>query len=335
MIFLVTGATSGLGRNAVEWLLKNGHEVLATGRNQKVGQDLEKLGAFFTHLDLITASDEDYQTLLEGCEIILHCAALSSPWGKYEDFYQANVLVSSRLMHWAGKLKIKRFIYVSSPSIYFNFKSQLDIQESYLPKKFSNHYAFTKYQAEQELQKNVSQYPETIYLIIRPRGLFGPHDRVILPRLLNEIKRRKGILYLPKAGKAFIDLTFVLNVVYALFIASTNQNLISGEVFNITNQQPSQLDKLLNRLLKDKLQINYQIRSIQYSLLYGIASLLELTAFFTKKEPKLTRYSVGALYFDMTLNQEQARQRLGYIPKYTLEEGITITANWLRENENG
>ena len=37
---LVTGATGGLGRNAVRTLLAQGVEVRATGRNAAVGREL-------------------------------------------------------------------------------------------------------------------------------------------------------------------------------------------------------------------------------------------------------------------------------------------------------
>jgi len=55
MRFLVTGATSGLGRNAVEWLLAEGHQVHATGRDKHIGKQLIALGACFTALDLVHA----------------------------------------------------------------------------------------------------------------------------------------------------------------------------------------------------------------------------------------------------------------------------------------
>lgn len=42
MKVLVTGATSGLGRNAVEYLRRQGIKVRATGRNQAMGGLLEK-----------------------------------------------------------------------------------------------------------------------------------------------------------------------------------------------------------------------------------------------------------------------------------------------------
>lgn len=332
MKFLVTGATSGLGRNAAQWLLQAGYQVCATGRNKLVGEQLRQIGAQFTALDLVTASDEDYLNLLQGCDVVWHCAALSSPWGDYQDFYQANVVVTSRLAQLAGKLGIKRFVHVSTPSLYFDFRSHQNISENQLAKRFANHYASTKYLAEQMIQQNVHSFPDTVFIILRPRGIFGPHDRVLISRVLALIARTKGNLPLPGAGEAVIDLTFVLNVVQALFLASTNEQLLSGEIFNITNQQPMQLKTMLNMLLKDRLHIDYRIRPLPYPVLFALACCSELVAKVTGKEPTLTRYSVGALYFDMTLNPEKANQRLGYQPIYSLEEGINLTAEWLSQN---
>ncbi len=44
MKVLVTGATSGLGRNAVEYLRNKGISVRATGRNEAMGQASEQNG---------------------------------------------------------------------------------------------------------------------------------------------------------------------------------------------------------------------------------------------------------------------------------------------------
>ena len=52
MKVLVTGATSGLGRNAVELLCQKGISVRATGRNEAMGKLLEKMGAEFVPADL-------------------------------------------------------------------------------------------------------------------------------------------------------------------------------------------------------------------------------------------------------------------------------------------
>ncbi len=333
MRFLVTGATSGLGRNATEYLLEKGHEVKATGRNAEAGKELEKAGAGFVGLDLVAASDEELYLLLRDCEVVWHCAALSSPWGDKEEFYRVNVLATKRLARLAGEMNIQRFIHVSTPSVYFDFVSHRDIPETYLAKRFANRYAETKYRAESEIRSLVEEYPQTNYIMLRPRALFGPYDRVIFPRVLSQVKKTGGKLHLPGGGKAYLDLTFVFNAVHALYLASFNNNVASGEIFNITNQEPRQLCAVASKLLT-LLDIPFKVVNMPYRMLHALAFCLEKIAFITHKEPALTRYSVGSLYFDMTLSQQKAKEILGYEPVYSIDEGIVLTAEWLKNDRN-
>lgn len=103
MKVLVTGATSGLGRNAVEWLLQAGHQVHATGRNAGVGDMLAAQGAQFTALDLASADIAACRALVAGCDAVWHCAANQQPWGDYQSFYDINVMATENLLQAAGK----------------------------------------------------------------------------------------------------------------------------------------------------------------------------------------------------------------------------------------
>lgn len=327
MKYLVSGATSGLGRNAVDYLLSQGHQVVALGRNLPVGELLKQQGAEFVPVDLSQTSVAELKTVMNGCDVVWHCAAKSSPWGSYADFYANNVWATECLAKAAGELGIQRFVHISTPAIYFCFKHLTDIKEDFLSPKFANHYAQTKFMAEQSITQLSGLYPQTTFVILRPRGLFGPYDQVILPRVLAQVKARNGKLPLPAGGKNKLDLTFVLNVVHAMELA-THASVTSGSSYNITNQEPLPLAQLLNQLFAG-LQKNCSIKSVPYSLVYALAAIAEVVGHITGKEPALTRYSVGASYFEMSLNGEKAQRELGYTPCYTLEQGVDITAQWL------
>lgn len=333
MKILVTGATSGLGRNASEYLLQRGVDVVACGRNHQAGEQLSLLGATFIAVELAELTVPETKTLLSGCDAVWHCAALSSPWGKRQDFENINVRATQTLAIAAGEAKISRFIHISTPAIYFNFTHQQNIDESTTNTHFANQYARTKHLAETMIEQCVRQFPTTRYTILRPRGLFGPHDRVLLPRLLAQIKSRKGKLVLPNGGNNHFDLTYVGNVVHSMQLATFKENLPNGAVYNITNQQPQALKQTLNQLFSE-LDFTCEIRSAPYSLLYGIASLLEVIGHLTQKEPLLTRYSLGAAYFTMTLDNQKSQQELGYYPLYSMQQGIHLTAKWLKQQEN-
>ena len=81
MKVLVTGATSGLGRNAVEFLCQKGISVRATGRNEAMGKLLEKMGAEFVPADLTELVSSQAKVMLAGIDTLWHCSSFTSPWG--------------------------------------------------------------------------------------------------------------------------------------------------------------------------------------------------------------------------------------------------------------
>lgn len=328
MRVLITGATGGLGRNAVEWLLSEGHEAIATGRNADIGS---KLNTSFIQADLALCPDSALAEMVAGCDAVWHCAALSSPWGSRKEFYECNVLATERLATAASKAGVERFIQISTPAVYFDYAHHRNLDENYLAESFANHYAETKYLAEKKIETFVKDYPSTCFQIIRPRGLFGPYDNVILPRMLAVLKENNSKLPLPGGGKAFLDLTYTGNVVHAMYLATVALGVTSGDVYNITNKEPARLADMLEKLLKNQMGMDYSVKALPYRLLYAVSALMEGISAVTKKEPRLTRYSIGVLYYDMTLDNGKAERLLGYKPKYSLDEGINLTAKWFKE----
>lgn len=332
MKYLVTGATSGLGKNAAEWLLESGFKVLATGRNASSGNELRRLGAEFFPLDLTGCPAGNLETLLAGVDAIWHCAAKSSPWGEASAFFAASLEVTRRLGEAAGRRGIARFIHVSTPSIYFEYKHRHGVTEDFRARRLVNAYAASKYAGEQAIRELATTYPATRYIVLRPRAIFGPHDRVLLPRLLRQIERDQGRLRLPGGGNALLDLTFVGNVVHAMQLATTQPRLRSGAAYNISNHEPGRLGEQLKQLICDEMGIHCRMESIPYPLLQGLAASMELLSLLTRREPMLTRYGVGAVSFDMTLSPRRAIDELGYSPPYSMAEGIRQTAHWFRDH---
>ncbi|MGC6387298.1 NAD-dependent epimerase/dehydratase family protein [Ewingella sp. S1.OA.A_B6] len=335
MKILVTGAASGLGRNATEWLLAKGHQVIATGRDLRQGKELVQRGAEFHFIDLDYATPAEYLSLVKGCEAVWHCAAKSSPWGSESSFMVTNVQVTDRLAYAAGQAGVPRFVHISTPAIYFDFSHHTDIDEDFRVRRFANYYAKSKFIAEGHIQQRQQQFPQTHFTILRPRGLFGPHDRVIVPRVLQQIRQQKGVLRLPRGGDALLDLTFSLNVVEAMWLATIQEALPAGAAYNITNHQPQPLKVMLRQLLGEHLGIDFNIKNVAYPLLYSLAASMEMVARFNQKEPMLTRYSVAAVNFDMTLSQTRASSELKYQPVYSLDEGIALTAKAMQQNKRG
>lgn len=141
-----------------------------------------------------------------------------------------------------------RLIHVSSPSIYFNFKHQYQIKEQTpLPAKAANHYIRSKREAEQLIHRAYLEHGLDV-ISIRPRGIFGPYDRAIFPRIMNLCK--KGCMPLIGPGTQQINMTYVDNVAHSLIQAAHAPSFYSGKQYNISNDEPLAFIDILNMLFK-------------------------------------------------------------------------------------
>lgn len=327
MKLAITGATGFLGQRACEYLQERDHHVIGLGRNNKKGLELTAAGIPFVQADL--SDVEQLTRAFKGVEVVIHSAAKSEPWGKYDDFYQSNVIGTQNVLVAANKANVKRVIHISSPSIYFRYNSRHFVEEEEpVPKKFVNAYAKTKFLAEGHVQNVVRQGREAI--ILRPRALFGPRDTTILPRLI-ELNSQRGFP-LPNKGKSLVDLTYIDNVVRAIELALTAPKQCIGEAYNITNGEPVYLRAALQQLFT-ALHMPMNSKVIPYSVLFCLAAILEggHKVFMPDKEPILTRYSVSVLGKTQTLSIEKARKDLGYEPVISIQEGIERYATWWHE----
>jgi nucleoside-diphosphate-sugar epimerase len=332
MRVLVTGATGGLGRNAVEYLLKQGIAVTGTGRNAAIGQALSDLGATFVAADLAHATSQVLSTLVAQADAVWHCAALSSPWGATRLFEDSNVHATANLLDAAGRAGVKRFVHISTPAIYFDFTHRYDIIESFRAESPANEYARTKALAEEKVRAVSLRYPGLRTVILRPRAIFGPYDQVLMPRLMHMLATKNGRLPLPRGGRTVLDMTYVDNVVHAMWLATANDHLPSGLTCNITNGEPAPIAFVLEKLFVRELKRRMRIVDVPYRALALGTEVLECISKLTRREPRLTRYSAGVLAFDMTLDLDCARATLGYVPAVALDEGISRTAFWLKKN---
>ena len=327
MKVLVTGATGFVGGRLVHRLLAAGCEVTAAGRNREQGARLEKLGARFTPLLL-----EDGEAVEKACraqQAVFHCGALSSPWGRYADFYNSNVAGTRHVINGCKRHDVGRLIHVSTPSVYFQYADRLDVDEySPLPRKPANAYAHTKRLAEQLVAE---AYAGGLPVVtIRPRAVYGPGDTALFPRLVRANERRFVPLF--REGRVRMDITYVDNCVDALLLCLHAPERALGRIYNITNGEPAQFVDILSNVF-DKLRMPFRAKRLPYAALYAAAALMELTAAALpgRPEPLLTRYTVGTLAFHQTLDISAARSELGYTPRIGNEQGIAAFADWWRE----
>lgn len=327
MEVLVTGATGCLGRNLVDRLSVDGKcRITAVGRNRSIGALLVKKNVQFVAADLTDLPS--IQTLVKGKQGVIHCAALTSPWGKRDDFYSSNVIGTDNIVSASLDAGIKRFVHVSTPSIYHDGNPRESISEAdRLPTKHLTHYAATKLLAEQIVDQAYKKGLPTI--TIRPRAIFGPHDQAILPRLLRVARR--GWFPLIGNGSAKVDITFVSNVVDALVLCLNSDDSNLGRKYNITNGEPMFVKDLLAQVF-DALGVEVRFRPISYKAAYALATIIECAHRIpplSMREPEVTRYSIDLLGVSQTLDISAARRDLRYSPKISIVDGLKEIRRWM------
>ncbi len=307
MNVLVTGATGFLGKKLAYRLLELGYNVTGIGRNESIGKELSEHGVTF-----ISCSLEDRESILSVCkgkDFVFHSGALSSPWGKYNAFYNANVVGTQNVLDGSKEAGVKRFIHVSTPSLYFHYDERLNVKEDEpIPNTFVNAYAKTKFLAEQLVDNAFADGLPTI--TIRPRALFGPGDNAILPRLINVCE--KGFFPRMNDDNVLVDITYVENVVDALILCMNSVPETLGQKYNITNGVQIDLYSVIEDVMR-QLGKDFKYKNLSFKKAFTVAGVLEFVSrtVLLGKEPILTKYTVSVLSKSQTLNIDKAKKRVG------------------------
>jgi len=329
---LVTGATGFVGSRLIERIASDNRflRILATGRNEQKAKELTPKGVDFQAGDL--TDPKFVNELTKDIDVIVHCAAYAAPWGNYQHFHDANVVSTQNLINACKLNKVKRIVYISTPSIYqTHHKDQISISElDILPPKMINNYAATKLAAEDLLKDAFHRGLETV--ILRPRAIIGRGDNHVMPRIIEA--QKTGRLFVIGDGKNKVDVTSISNVIDAIDLSIFAPKQALGHAFNITNGAPIALWEMIESVF-EKLDLKLSARKIPYFLAFNIARFQEWTAAITRsqEEPKLTRYSVGVLSKTMTLNIHKAKNLLGYRPKQGNAEAIEEFVSWWRKKQ--
>ena len=224
---------------------------------------------------------------------------------------------------------VARAVHVSSPSVYGGAGDLHDVHEDRaLSDAPLNHYIRSKIKAEHIAHAARAQGLPT--LILRPRGLFGPGDTTLLPRVIDRLE--SGRLPIIGDGENVVDLTYIDNAAAAVVAAAeVDRARLAGHTYNVTNGEPVRLWPFMGQLC-DLLDLKRPTRRVSARAAYGLGAALEVVhrAFAPGREPRLTRYTAHTLSRTVTLNIDAARRDLGYAPEVPMDEGLRRFARWWR-----
>jgi nucleoside-diphosphate-sugar epimerase len=315
MLVLVTGGTGFLGQHIARALLAQGDTPIILGRDFRDVQPLLHAGARALPLDM-----RDAATLADVCataDAVCHAGALSAAWGPWADFYAANVRATAAVV--AGCQRGgARLVYISSPSVIFTGHDHHNLTEDApYPRRFASLYSRSKKLGEDLVNGAAGLHA----VILRPKAIFGPGDRSLLPRIL--AAARAGRLRQIGDGQNIVDVTYVENVADAVLLALRSP-AATGGTYTITNGEHIRLWDLIRVVLR-RLGIPADLRAVPLRVALAAATLMELRGHLIGREPMLTRYSTAILGRTQTYDLRRAQRDLAYHPRISVAEGVERT----------
>jgi nucleoside-diphosphate-sugar epimerase len=303
----------------VDRLLSLGRAVSVSARTP--APDLEARGVRF-----ICAPLEDADAVRAACagaEAVFHVAAKVGLWGRYPDFFRANVLGTRAVIEGCRAHGVRRLIHTSTPSVVYNGRDIAGADESLpLTTRCPSPYPLTKAEAEAEVL--AAHGPGLRTVALRPHLIWGPGDSHLVPRILE--RARAGRLRIVGEGRNRVDMVHVENAADAHIAAEAAlcaaDPPAGGRAYFITNGEPVVLWDWINGLLAalGEPRVTRRI-SLGAACAIGAACEAAWGALRLRGEPPMTRFVATELAKDHWFDISAARRDLGYAPRMGMRQG--------------
>jgi 2-alkyl-3-oxoalkanoate reductase len=349
MKVMITGATGFFGSYIAELCVKQKDQVrvlvyiaeLCVKQKDQVRVLVKKTSNLeflkqFPGIEYVYGSLNDAVSIeraVKGMDVVYHAAARVVDWGTKKQFMEANYEGTKLIVDACKRHEVKKLVFVSSPSVVFDYKDEIMIDESYpYPAKFANYYSEAKALAEQYVVK--SHDPDGLQtVVIRPHALWGPRDTSgFMPRVIAKIKEGK-IKDFSGGKKVMVDMCYALNGAEACLLAAKSK-ISGGKIYFISDDEPVDVCKFFNTL-SERLQIPGIHQRISKKFLTTIVWIIEIIwklPFLAKNyAPPLTKYAIGVLTNSTTYTLDAAKKDLGYNPKVSVEKGLDNLIKWIEE----
>lgn len=311
---LVTGAGGFIGSHLAERLVQLGAHTRALVHYRANGS-WGWLGrsAFKDEMEIVAGDVCDRDSVaqaMQGTDLVFHLAAMIAIPYSYQvpaSFVQANIIGTLNILQAARAARVERLVHTSTSEVYGTAR-YVPIDEQH-PLQAQSPYAASKIGADQLVRSFWCSYSLPV-VTVRPFNTFGPRQsaRAVVPTIasqcLTETTVRLGSLTPTR------DLSYVSDTVEGFVRAAISPGAI-GRTINLGTGRDTSIGELAQM----------------------IARCLEKPLSIEQDEARVRpeRSEVERLLADTRV----AREVLGWEPSVSLEEGLQMTIEWMREHMDG
>ena len=322
---LVSGSSGFIGSHLVEALKKRGYAVTCLVRKTSNLRWLNGLDVEFVCGDC--TEKETLYKAVKGADYVYHLAGVVRAVDR-ETYYRVNFMGTKNLLEVCNETNpnIKKFVYLSTqaavgPVIKKVTGTFFSLQD---PQPITD-YGKSKLKGERVVNSFKDRLP---VLTIRTTAIYGPRDKDIYTyfKFL-----KKGIKPVPGNIEGDINLLYVGDLIEGMILAAENESS-SGETYFLADEKSYSWEDASDKAARALGVKAINIRIPRWMILTS-AFLSELSSGITRKPPLLDRQKAKEVLHDgWFCDITEARERLGFKPRVSLEEGLKITASWYKDN---
>ena len=313
---MVTGAGGWLGRTLLDKLSSAGYKMVCVdfwpGSIPHPLRSRKNLA--FVKGDI--RSPESFLDDMKGCDAVFNCAGMQHP-KRTSELYKINAHAPGKILQCCQKAKVRRFIHVSSSSVYGSNRAGQPFTEK-SPFAPLTHYAISKAQGDLSLLKS-GKSSSTDIIILRPGVFYGTSPSPNMASLVGMVKKRRIVLF-GKRGflRTYVDISKVADALLA-----AHEHGKRNEAYLIGDENP--MDTLS---LYESVAAPLNVRLAPLRLPVALSRLCEKAALLGGYLNIHLKYPniAGEFGRDHFFSCEKAKKQLYYTPHPSSAEGLRLMA---------
>ena len=310
---LVTGAGGFIGSHLVESLISQGVNVRAFVRynsRSDIGflSNLPKKQLSSIEIQSGDLRDEDaIRKAVKGCDLVFHLGALISIPYSYEhpaEVSEVNFIGTLNILQACLDNQVDRLIHTSTSEVYGTALT-VPINETH-PLQGQSPYSASKIGADKLAESFFCSYNLPV-VTVRPFNTYGPRqsNRAVIPAIISQALQQNQV----NLGNidAARDFTYISDTVQG-FICAAKAGDVLGKTYNLGTGDEIRIGDLAEKIIQ---MVNRPV-----------------TIHLDENRLRPEKSEVGRLLSDNSL----AKKQLKWIPQVSLDKGLSLTIQWIRDN---